>query len=240
MLPRGSTTPARPSPRRPRVEEEDEAGAGPSGLQRSASTSRVAPTPEQQAKERTAKKRKRSIQHLLNSRVMEVAETEARLGESKKEEDIYLKELQLYDNRREAVRLKRVIEEAKRSNVLQVISDNVQDAITRLNFAVETLEEDRARRIREVEDDFSREEATHLRDLDLIDAEEAATRNDHRTSIIDHEVFHARDVEAAGERLVEAIQASDREEMEDEMDDDISEEDDEDDDFSEDDDAQES
>ena len=123
--------------------------------------------------------------------------------------------------------------------MLQVISDNVQDALIRLNFAIETLEEDRARKIREVEDDFSREEAAHLRDLDLIDAEEAATRNNHRISIIDHEVFHARNVELAGERLVEAIQASETEEMDDEMDDEISEEDDEDDDFSEDDDAQE-
>jgi hypothetical protein len=198
----------------------------------------VALTPEQQHKERTAKKRKRSIQHLLNSRVMEVAETEARLGESKKEESIYLKELQLYDNRREAIRLQRIIEAARRSNVLQVISDNVQDSLNRLNFAIETLEEDRARKIREVEDDFSREEAAHLRDLDLIDAEEAATRNNHRISIIDHEVFHARNVEEAGERLVEAIQASETEEMDDEMDDEFSE-DDEDDDFSEDDDAQE-
>ena len=197
----------------------------------------MTPEQQQQHKEKTDRKRKRSIQHLLNSRVMEVAETEARLNESKKEEDIYRKELQLYANRREAVRLRRVIEEARRSNVLQVISDNVQDALTRLNFAVETLEEDRARKIREVEDDFSREEAGHLRDLDQIDAEEAATRNNHRISIIDHEVFHTRDVELAGERLIEAIQASETEEGDDEMEDEISEEDDEDDDFSEDDDA---
>ena len=203
----------------------------------------MALTPEQQRKERSVKKRKRSIQHLLNSRVMEVAETEARLGESKKEESIFLKEIQLYDNRREAIRLLRIIEAARRNNVLQVISDNVQDSLNRLNFARETLEEDRARKVREVEDDFSREEAAHLRDLDLIDAEEAATRNNHRISIIDHEVFHARNVEQAGERLVEAIQASESEEMpseDDKMDDEISEDDDEDDDFSEDDDAQES
>jgi hypothetical protein len=201
----------------------------------------MTPEQQQQHKEKTNRKRKRSIQHLLNSRVMEVAETEARLNESKKEEDIYRKELQLYANRHEAVRLRRVIEEARRSNVLQVISDNVQDALTRLNFAVETLEEDRARRIREVEDDFSREEAGHIRDLDQIDAEEAATRNNHRINIIDHEVFHTRDVELAGERLIEAIQASDQasetEEGDDEIEDEISEEDDEDDDFSEDDDA---
>ena len=198
----------------------------------------MTPEQQQQHKEKTNRKRKRSIQKLLNSRVMEVAETEARVNESKKEEDIYRKELQLYANRREAVRLRRVIEEARRSNVLQVISDNVQDALTRLNFAVETLEEDRARRIREVEDDFSREEAGHIRDLDQIDAEEAATRNNHRISIIDHEVFHTRDVELAGERLIEAIQAaSETEEGDDEIEDEISEEDDEDDDFSEDDDA---
>ena len=196
----------------------------------------MTPEQQQQHKEKTNRKRKRSIQKLLNSRVMEVAETEARVNESKKEEDIYRKELQLYANRREAVSLRRVIEEARRSNVLQVISDNVQDALTRLNFAVETLEEDRARRIREVEDDFSREEAGHLRDLDQIDAEEAATRNNHRINIIDHEVFHTRDVELAGERLIEAIQAaSETEEGDDEIEDEISEEDDEDDDFSEDD-----
>ena len=241
MMPRGSTTPARPSaassPRRSRAEEEDEAGAGPSGLQLNASTSRVTLTPEQQNKERKIKKRRKSIQRLLNSHVMEVAETEARLGESKKEETIYLKEIQLYETRREGIRLQRIIEAARRNNVLQVMGNSVQESLNRLDFARETLEEDRERKVKEVEEAFSREEAAHVRDLELIDAEEKATRNSHRLSIIDYEVFHARNTEQAGERLVEAIQASESEEMpseDEEEEDDESYEDEEDDEISED------
>ena len=241
VVPRGSTTPARPSaassPRRPRAEEEDEAGAGPSGLQLNASTSRVALTPEQQHKERKIKKRRKSIQRFLNSRVMEEAETEARLGESKKEETIFLKEIQLYKTRREGIRLQRTIEAARRNNVLQVMGNSVQESLNRLNFARETLEEDNKRKVEQVEDAFSREEAAHVRDLERIDAEEKATRNSHRLSIIDYEVFHARNVEQAGERLVEAIQASENEEMpseDEEEEDDESYEDEEDDEISED------
>ena len=232
MVPRGSTTPARPStassPRRPRPEGEDEAGAGPSGLQLNASTSRAALTPEQQQKEKKKKKRRTSIQRFLNSRVMEEAETEARLEESKKVETIFSKEIQLFENRREAIRLARTIEAAKRDNVLQVMGNAVQESLERLNFARDTLQEDSARKVKMVEDDFSREEAAHLRDLQLIDAEEKATRNSHRLSIIDHEVFHTRDTEQAGEMLVEAIQASESEEMPSEEEDEIEDEEDDD------------
>ena len=88
------------SPRRP--SEEDEAVAGPSGL--NAPVTLVTPVQEKlqermQEKMRL-KKRKRSIQKYLDLHVIQEAETEARLEESAMEEEIVSREHQVFENRR--------------------------------------------------------------------------------------------------------------------------------------------
>ena len=152
-------------------------------------------------------------------------------------ESIFDREIQLLENRRQAIRLAMAIATARRDNVLLRLGNAVESSLDRLNFASETLRDDSARKVKTVEDDFSREEAVHQRELQLIDAEEKAKRDSHRLSKIDREVFHSRDTEKAGEDLIEAIQASESEEMpseedeiEDEDDDDAISEDEEEDD----------
>jgi hypothetical protein len=172
----------------------------------------VIPTPEQ-LQEKMKKRRRRSIQKHLNLRVIQEAVNEARLEESAMEESIFDREIQLLENRRQAIRLAMAIATARRDNVLVRLGNRVESSLDRLTFATETLRDDSARKVQKVEEDHTRSEAANQRELQLIAAEETAKRDSHRLRKIDREVFHGRDTEKAEEDLIEGIQASESEEM---------------------------
>jgi hypothetical protein len=179
------------------------------------------------------KKRKRSIQKYLNLRVIQEAETEARLEESDMEESIFDREIQLLENRRQTIRLNMAIASARKNNVLEKLGNRVEASLDRLTFATESLRDDCARKVQKVENEYTRDEAANLRELQHIDAEEEAKRDSHRLRRLDRKVFHARDIEKAEEDLIAGIQASENEEMlsdEDEIEDEEDAEDEEEDD----------
>ena len=189
------------SPRR--AAEESEAGAGPSGLQ--------APVPQE---ERRLQKRRRSIQRTIDNQVMQEAETEAKLEESMMDEEIVARETQVFENRRENIRLEMGMASARKKLILQKLADKVESALDRLAFAMDSLQKNSARKIQQIEDKYSREKAANERELQYIATEEEAKIDSHRLRRRDRMDFHARDFNRAEEDLVAGIQqASENEDL---------------------------
>ena len=175
-------------------------------------------------------KRRRSIQRSIDLQVLQEAETEAKLEESVMEEEIVSRESQVFENRRQNVRLEMGIAAARKKMLLQKLASKVKSALDRLAFAQESLQQNSARKIQEIEDKYAREEDINERKLQKIAAEEETKKNIHKRRRRDHLIFHARDINKAEEDLIAGIQASETEEplSEDEDQEDQDEEDDED------------
>ena len=115
-----------------------------------------------------------------------------------------------------AVKMKKLnmaIASAKKNTVLEKLGNRVEASLDRLTYATDSLKEESARKIQRVENEYARDRAANLRELQHIDAEEEAKRDSHRLRRIDRKVLHARDIEKAEEDLIAGIQASENEEM---------------------------
>ena len=158
-------------------------------------------------------KRKRSIQRSIDLQVLQEAETEAKLEESVMEEEIVSRESQVFENRRQNVRLEMAIAAARKKMVLQKLANKVESSLDRLAFATESLQKNSARKIQRIEDQYSREKAANERELQHIATEEENKRDSHRLRRRDRLSFHARDANKAEEDLVAGIQASKNEDL---------------------------
>ena len=158
-------------------------------------------------------KRKRSIQRYLDLHVIQEAETEAKLEESTMEEEIVSRENQVFENRRQNVRLEMAIAAARKKTVLEKLANRVEASLDRLAFATECLKEESARKIQRIENEYSREKTANERELQHIQTEEETKRDSHRLRRRDRQVFHGRDVDKAEEDLIAGIQASENEDM---------------------------
>ena len=178
-------------------------------------------------------KRRRSIQRSLDQQVLQEAETEAKLEESVMEEEIVEREREVFGTRRHTVRLEMGIAAARKRMRLQKLADRVESALDRLTYAKESLQTNSAKKIKLIEDQYTREKAAHEKELQHIATEEESMKDSHRLRRRDRQIFLARDVNKAEEELVAGIQANETEdplsEDEDQEDEDYGEEEDEDD-----------
>ena len=158
-------------------------------------------------------KRKRSIQRSIDEQVLQEAETEAKLEESVMDEEIVSRESKVFENRRHNVRLEMQIAAAKKKMLLQKLASKVKSALDRLAFAQESLQQNSARKIKQIEDKYAREEAANERELQHIATEEETKKDSHRLRRRDRQSFHARDSTKAEEDLVAGIQASENEDL---------------------------
>ena len=174
-------------------------------------------------------KRKRSNQRSIDLQVLQEAETEAKLEESVMDEEIVSRESQVFENRRQNVRLEKAIAAARKKMVLQKLASNVESSLDRLAFATESLQKNSAKKIQRIEDQYSRAKAANERELQHIATEEESKKDSHRLRRRDRLSFHARDANKAQEDLVAGIQASENEDLFSDDEDDEDEEDAEDD-----------
>ena len=162
---------------------------------------------------RRVQKRKRSIQRSIDLQVMQEAETEAKLEESVMEEEIVSRESRVFENRRHNVRLEMAIAAARKKMLLQKMADKVKSALDRLAYATESLQQNSARKIQLIEDQYTREKALNERELQNIATEEEIKRDSHRLGRRERQSFYARDATKAEEDLVAGIQASENEDL---------------------------
>ena len=156
-------------------------------------------------------KRKRSIQRSIDLQVLQEAETEARLEESVMDEEIVNRESQVFENRRENVRLEMGIAAARKKMVLHKLASKVESVLDRLAYAKESLEKNSARKIQLIEDQYTREKAANKKELQHIAKEEENKKDSHRLRRRDRQSFHARDPNKAEEDLVARIQSNEDE-----------------------------
>ena len=156
-------------------------------------------------------KRRRSIQRSLDQQVIQEAETEAKLEESVMEEEIVEREREVFGTRRHTVRLEMGIASAKKKMRLQKLGDRVESALDRLNYARESLNTSSAKKIKLIEDKYTKDKAAHEKELQHIDREEESMKDSHRLRRRDRQIFLARDVNKAEEELVAGIQANENE-----------------------------
>ena len=95
------------------------------------------------------------------------------------------KENQVFENCRKNVKLEMAIAAAKKKTVLEKLGNRVEASLDRLTFATESLKEESARKIQRIENEYARERAANLRELQHITAEEDAKRDSHRLRRID-------------------------------------------------------
>jgi hypothetical protein len=179
---------------------------------------------------RMQKKRQKNIQKYLDEQVLQEAATEAWLEESMMETEIVSREQLVFDSRSKIIKWQMEIAAAKKKTQLQKLASKVESALDRFAFAQESLQQNSARKIQEIEDKYAREEDINERKLQKLAAEEETKKNIHKHRRRDHLIFHARDINKAEEDLIAGIQASENEEplSEDEDQEDQDEEDDED------------
>ena len=158
-------------------------------------------------------KRKRSIQRSIDLQVLQEAETEAKLEESVMEEEIVSRESQVFENRRQNVRLEMAIAATRKKMLLQKLAGKVESALDRLAFATESLQKNSAKKIQLIEDQYTREQDGNERELMHIATEEQNRKDSHRLRRGDRLIFHARDVNRAEEDLIAGIQASENEDL---------------------------
>ena len=158
-------------------------------------------------------KRKRSIQRSIDEQVLQEAETEAKLEESVMSEEIVSRESKVFENRRQNVRLEMEIATARKKTLLQKLADKVESALDRLAFATESLQKNSAKKIKLIEDQYTREQDGNERELQHIATEEQNKKDSHRLRRRDRQIFHARDTTRAEEDLVAGIQASENEDL---------------------------
>ena len=159
------------------------------------------------------KKRQRNIQKYLDEQVLQEAATEAWLEESMMEEEIVSREHQVFENRRQNIKLEMEIAAARKKTQLQKLATKVKSALDRLAFATESLQKNSAKKIQLIEDQYSREKAANERAMQNIATEEEIKRDRHRRGRRDHLSFHARDASKAEEELVAGIQANENEDL---------------------------
>ena len=158
-------------------------------------------------------KRKRSIQRSIDEQVLQEAETEAKLEESVMDEEIGSRESRVFENRRQNVQLEMEIAAARKKTLLQKLADKVESALDRLAFATESLQKNSAKKIKLIEDQYTREQDGNERELQHIATEEQNKKDSHRLRRRDRQIFHARDTTRAEEDLVAGIQASENEDL---------------------------
>ena len=158
-------------------------------------------------------KRRRSIQRSLDQQVLQEAETEAKLEESVMEEEIVEREREVFENRRQNVQLEMGIAAARKRMRLQKLADRVESALDRLTYAKESLQTNSAKKIKLIEDQYTREKAAHEKELQHIATEEESKKDSHRLRRRDRQSFLARDANKAEEDLVAGIQAIENEDL---------------------------
>ena len=157
------------------------------------------------------RKRQKIIQKNLDAQVLQEAATEAWLEESMMDSEVVSKEQLMYDSHRKIIRWQMQIDAAKKKNELSMLANKVDSALNRFAYARESLQQQSAERIQEIEDTHSRDQAVNERRLRQLDEEEEAKLNHHRLNRVDHRIFHTKDVKKAEDELVTGIQASETE-----------------------------
>ena len=162
---------------------------------------------------RRMQKRKRNIQKYLDEQVLQEAATEAWLEESMMETEIVSREQLVFESRSKIIKWQMEIAAAKKKTQLQKLASKVESALDRFAFARESLQQNSAKKIQEIEDKYAREEAANERELQHIATEEETKKDSHRLRRRDRLIFHARDTNKAEEDLVAGIQASENEDL---------------------------
>jgi hypothetical protein len=161
---------------------------------------------------RMERKRQKNIQKHLDAQVLQEAATEAWLEESMMETEVVSREQLVFDSRRKIIRWQMEIDAAKKKNELHKLASKVESALNRFAYARESLQQQSAQRIQEIEDTYSREQDINERKLRKLATEEEAKTNNHKLNRKDHRIFHATDVNKAEDELIAGIQASETEE----------------------------
>ena len=156
-------------------------------------------------------KRRRSIQRSIDLQVLQEAENDARLEESVMAEEIVDRENQVFENRRQNVRLEMGISASRKKMQLHKLGLKVGSVLDRLAFAKESLEKSSARKIKDIEDEYTREKAAYEKELQRIENEEENKKDCHRLMRRHRQSFHARDLNKAEEDLVARIQSNEDE-----------------------------
>ena len=159
------------------------------------------------------RKRQKNIQKHLDAQVLQEAATEAWLEESMMETEVVSREQLMFDSRRKIIRWQMEIDAAKKKNELHKLANKVESALNRFAYARESLQQQSAQRIQEIEDTYSRDQAVNERKLRQLAEEEEAKLNNHKLNRMDHRIFHTKDVKKAEDELVTGIQASETEEQ---------------------------
>ena len=159
------------------------------------------------------RKRQKNIQKNLDAQVLQEAATEAWLEESMMETEVVSREQLMFDSHRKIIRWQMQIDAAKKKNELSMLANKVDSALNRFAYARESLQQQSAERIQEIEDTHSRDQAVNERKLRQLAEEEEAKLNNHKLNRMDHRIFHTKDVKKAEDELVTGIQASETEEQ---------------------------
>jgi hypothetical protein len=159
------------------------------------------------------RKRQKIIQKNMDAQVLQEAATEAWLEESMMETEVVSKEQLMFDSHRKIIRWQMQIDAAKKKNELSMLANKVDSALNRFAYARESLQQQSAQRIQEIEDTYSRDQAVNERKLRQLAEEEEAKLNNHKLNRMDHRIFHTKDVKKAEDELVTGIQASETEEQ---------------------------
>ena len=161
-------------------------------------------------------KRQRSIQRSIDRQILQEAEDGARLEESLMAAEFVDRENQMLQNRRDNVRLEMGISASRKDIQLKKLGLKVGSALDRLEYAKESLEKSSARKIKEIEDEYTRDMDAYEQQLQGIEDEEQNKKDGHRLMRRHHQTFHARVLNQAEEDLVAKIQRDEDEDSEEE------------------------
>ena len=151
-------------------------------------------------------KRKRdSIQHVLDQQVLEVAKHEARLEESQLEEEFDAPSASILTFRRGILEHQERMAESRRKITLEKIKENIEATLERFDYAKASLNESAAARIKEVEDEHAKKQLEHDRERRAIEKEEKKRRDSLNRSKADYTIFHS-DTCNGLENLVATVQ----------------------------------
>ena len=140
-------------------------------------------------------------------------------------EEFVDRENQVFQNRRDFVRLEMGISASRKEIQLQKLGLKVGSVLDRLTYAKESLEKSSARKIKEIEDKYTRELAAYKQQLQRIEDKEKNKKDCHRLMRRHHQSFHARDLNKAEEDLVARIQSNEDKDSEEEDNEDEGQED---------------
>ena len=170
----------------------ESSGAGPSGLQ----------PPVSPGERRRAYKRQRGI----DREILKEAEDDARLEESVMATEFIDKEALMMKNRRDNVNLEMGMSASREDIQLKKLGLKVGSVLDRLKIAKESLEKSSAKKIKVIEDEYTRDMDTFEQQLTAIDDEEQNKQDGHRLMRRHHQTLHARDLHQEEEDLVSRIQ----------------------------------